>query len=788
MDSANFSFFFRLLLRHLFKHHLWYTLINISGLAVGFVCMLAAILYSQDEFTYDQFHPKSENVYRLIVDWDGDGVKRNWARSSFQAGRVADEIPDIEQLVRIRMNPGDELIEVNDKPYYESKLLLVEPDFFKLFGFQLQRGTADNVLKDKHSIVLTERTAIKYFGSEDPIGKSIRYDGKYDLIVTGVAENPPSQSHIQFEVLISFLLLEEIFSDTRYHHWGQFDHYTYLRLSDKKIQSEVELKMSQFIESNAPDWVNEKVTLKLQPIEAIHLNSKRESELSQNSDRTYSIVFLTAAGLILIVAFINYINLSAAIYLKRDRQMVMHKILGATKTDLIRNLMIESLFISLISIVIAMFLTSFAVKWAGLDQGKNFQSMASFEMLVQAFLIALVIGLFAGIFPALKVSSISQRALVKPSIVKNGKSNFMILTQLVISTLLIVGMLGVSAQLKFFQNTTLGFEDENVLIIPIKDRSKNVNYQSTINRIKAIKGIEAVSFSSSTPGSQNSLTYTYKISGANKPEAAIGTVLLDEHYFELYNIKLTAGKLPTGMLQDDKVEILINQAAMDFFGLESPIGKTVSGRVSGVIVGVVENFQLNSLHDEIGPIIMYNYLPTLRYVSIKANGQFKAETLNELATFWSSIYENYPLEYSFLEDDNLKLYSFEQGIMSALDILVLISMFLAAFGLVGHATFLRQQKAHEYAIRKVLGGTSTEILFKSFERLLPLIIVGGVVVAGLSYWGLNTWLQNFAFRIDPSLEIIFMPLLFIIAFLMILVGSMLYYQLNRSPIKYLREQ
>jgi putative ABC transport system permease protein len=780
-------YFLRLSLRHLFKKQLGYTLINISGLAVGFSCMLAAVIYSQDEFNYDQFHPQSEEVYRLVLDWDGDGVKRNWARTSYQVGNVGDQIPDINQLVRIRNNPGTDLIEVDNKPFYESRMLMVEPPFFDLFGFQLKIGDKSKVLNDKYSIVLTEATANKYFGTDNPIGKTVRFDGKHDLIVTGVAENPPSQSHIQFDGLFSFLLLEEIFSESRLMHWGQFDHYTYLRLAEQKTQSEVELKMSQFLKSNAPDWVNEKVTLKLQPIEEIHLNSKRDSELGINSDAVYSMVFLTASGLILLVALINYVNLSTATYLKRHKEMVMRKVLGSTRRELLKNVILESLLICLISIIIALFLTRFALSELELEGTKEFQSLFSFRMVTFSLCMTFFIGLLAGIFPALRLLQMSNDLGSKAKVKKSRFGQITITVQLVISCLLLIAMLGVSSQLKYFQNTSLGFESENILVIPIKDRSNNDSYKTTINRIKSIKGIESASFSSSTPGTLNSLTYTYKVAGANREEAAIGTIIHDEFYFDLYGIALKGGRYSRGVQSIENPEIVINQAAADFFELKEPIGKSVNGKIKGTIVGVVENFQVNSLHASMGPIIMYNYLPTLRFVSVKSEGVFDAEIIDELASVWSSIYENYPLEYSFLEEDNLKLYSFEQGIMKSLDVLVAISIFLAAIGLIGHATLLRQQKAQEYSLRKVLGGSFLQILSFSLRRLIPLVIIGSVLVSVLGYWGLNSWLQNFAFRITPGIGTFLFPVILMVLFIIVLVGSLLLIQLNQAPIKHLRD-
>lgn len=781
-------YFLRLSLRHLFKKQLGYTLINITGLAVGFATILIAGIYSYDELNYDRFHPNSERVYRLVVDWDGDGVKRNWARSSVPVGRVGDgDVPEIEQLVRVRKNPGTDLLTIANQSFYESQLLMVESGFFDLFGFKLMRGEINKVLSDKFSIVLNERTAKKYFGDQDPLGKVIRYDGRFDLTVTGVVKNPPTQSHIQFDCLLSFNLLDEMFSEGRLNHWGQFDHYTYLRTVERANTVDVETKMKTFLANQAPEWVNEKIILRLQPIHSIHLKSHRHSELSVNSSTSYSFVFITAAGLVLLLAIINYINLSAAIYMARTKEILMRKVLGSSKRNLLNTFITESIVLSITAMTLALLIMQFLLRQIGSVSGKDFGGAINFSVIGLALVIALITGLVSGIFPAVQLIKLQS---FTTSILKKGKtslSNIMILVQLAISSLLIIAMLGVSKQLSFMQSTSLGYKSDEVLIIPIKDRSQNSKYQTTINELGSISGVKSASFSSSTPGTNNSLTYTYKIQNANREEAAVSTVILDENYFDLYGIALKEGRFPDGKLTVGQAQIILNQAAVDFFELEEPIGKTVTGKVKGIIIGVVEDFQINSLHTPMEPLIMYNFLPTLRYVSVKPDSHFTPQVLDKITASWSSIYKNYPLEFSFLEDDNLRLYSFETGVLFSLDILVRIAVFIAAIGLMGHATLLRRRSAREYSIRKVLGGSSSVILLRIFKKFLPPLFIGSVVVISLGYWGLNLWLQNFAFRNSPNLAIYVLPILSMTILLILIVCGLLLKQLNQSPVKYLRE-
>lgn len=780
-------YFLRLSIRYLFRKNLVYTLINIVGLAIGFASFLVAILYSADELSFDDFH--ADQVYRLAVDWDGDGIQRNWASSSVPVGQVGDGfIPEITQRVRIRKNPGTDLITINDQSFYEPKLLMVEPAFFNLFGFTLETGDKEKVLSDKYSIVLTQETAKKYFGNQNPIGQIIRYDGQFDLKVTGIARNPPTQSHIQFDCLLSFELLDEIFSKSRLDHWGQFDHYTYVRLAENTNVDLVESKMANYLSSQAPDWVSEKITLKLQPIKSIHLESTRQSELSPNSNKAYYLVFMSAAVLILLVASINYVNLSYATYLSRSKEMAMKKILGATKSGLLKGLIIESALISLSAMLLALFIVNLTIAEIGQITGKDFGQFHTPSFIFLTLSIGLITGLISGIPPALGLIKIQNHMAKLKSKPKSTMGHIMILIQLSVSSLLIMAMFAVTSQFNYLQNTSLGFNGARTLVIPIKDRSLNAGYQATVNEIKSILGVESASFSSTTPGTNNALTYTYSISGTDRNDIALTTVIADEFFYELYNIRLKAGRLPEIFAPGNEAQIVLSQAAVDFLDLKEPIGKTVSGKIKGTIVGVVEDFQVNSLHSKVEPIIMFNYLPTLRFVSVKTSNGFDQATIASLAKVWDGKYEKYPMEYSFLEDDNLKLYSYEQGVLNSIYILVTIAIFIASIGLVGHATLLRRNKAREYSIRKILGASSWAILTGSVKRIIPLFLIGAGITALIGYAGINSWLQSFAYRPSLGLFVIVIPLLAVLVLFLSIMGGLLLSQANKNPTRYLKEQ
>ena len=765
------------------------TLVNVSCLSIAFLMVLGAFLFTVDELQYDRFHPNSHRLYRLVVDWNGDGIIRNWARSSMPVGGVADgTLPEIAQRVRIRKNPGTELITIAGESFYESGLILAEPGFFEMFGFELLRGNPDQVLADKFSIVLSEGMANKYFGTQDAIGQIIRYDSQYDLKVTGIAKDTPSNSHIQFDGIISFLLLEEIFNERRMTHWGQFDHYTYVKLAEGADPDNTEKKMAEYYSSNAPDWVNEKMTMKLQSMTDIHLHSNRHSELSQNSDPSYLRIFLAASLLILLVAIINYMNLSMAKYFFRLKEMMVKKVLGSSRKQLVLEIVLESMMLSMFAAVLALGLLWLTLPFLKDVSGKGFETVNWALLSLGMLGLGTVVGILSGFFPAINLPNFINYSQGNPVKHKSRTSNILILVQMVASAFLIACTLGILKQTNYLERVQLGFENNGIISIPIKDRAQNKDYPVIVNRLQSIPGIKNVSFSSSTPGSNNYLTYTYKISGANRPEAAMATVLIDENYAEVYRLELLQGRLPDGKSPEGQTQILLNKAAVEMFELDEPIGKTVTGKTIGTIVGVVDNFQVNSLHAAMEPVIMYNYLPTLRYVSVEPEADFSPSILQSLSAVWSKFYPDYPMEYSFLSDENKRAYQFERDVLVSMKLLACVALLIALVGLVAHLVLVMHRKSKELSIRKVLGANAATIIYGTLKSLIPLLLVAMLIASAGSTWALSNWLQQFAFKVKLGAGIHVISIFSVLLITLAIALTLLSRKLKENPVDNLRHE
>lgn len=782
------NIFLKYKLRILFNRNLSYTIINSLGLAIGIVALILAYLFTVDELGYDRFHPNFDDVYRIVVNWNGDGVSRNWARSSPPiAEMVTNSIPDINPVVRIRKNPGMDLFTIGEKVFYEPHFFIADKDFFHLFGFRLKTGSPENVLQDKYSIVLTESAALRLFNDPNPIGRILRYDNKYDLKVTGIAYDSPKNTHLYFELIAPFHLLEEMFSERRLTHWGQFDHYTYCRLTPSASQAEIEDQLNKLLRTHAPQWVPEKMELALQPISDIHLDSNRHSELVPNSDKMYSYAVLGAALLVVMMALFNYINLTLSTFMRRHREISMRLTLGSSKLKLGIDLISEAFIVAFFSLLMAMLAIGILSPKLNEITGRQLLTNLSWVDAVLIVVSTLMIAIVAGSVPSIHmIRNHHKLHQHQSSTSRKHIRNGIFMGQLSISALIILAMMTTSRQLNFLFNESLGFDVENVMLIPIKDRSNNNDYQTIANALNALPGVHRVAFSSSTPGSNNSLTYTYTFRESTKGETPMTVVIADEEYLPLYQIQLIAGRLPDDNTAKEIKDVIINEAAVTMLELDEPIGASITGKVEGSVVGVVRDFQLNSLHNVPEPMILYNFLPTLRYVSVKTNS-ISSDVIQQIAAIWDQFYPLYPLEYSFLRDENQKLYSFEKGTLNALKILQPIIILIVVIGMLAYTFLMAEERSKELAIRQALGGRKVHIILQFISGLWKICGISLILISLLGYLFVSRWLQNFAYHFQLSADLFLIPIIGIVLLNILLIGGIIYKQLQHSPIKYLRK-
>lgn len=783
---------FKLSIRNLFRKNRLFTFINISGLAMGIASFLLVALFIADEYSFDKYHKNANRIYRIVLDFTSDGSVTNWAKTSAPIGQyLTGAFPEIEQVVRLRKNPGTDLLTYDNMQLYEERLFFADSSLFKVFDFKLLKGNPSSVLSVKHSIVISESLAKKYFNNEDAIGKSLRLNNQIDLNITGIIQDIPGNSHFIADAFITFSSLDDLLGEKRLAHWGQFDHYTYVLLTNNTKPSDVELKLRELLKRNAPEWVREKETLYLQPLPTIHLHSERKDEITANSKEAYSYILGTIACFILLMASANFINLTTATQISRFKEISIQKILGANKYHLSVYSLTESQVICLIASIVAIIICYVALPNFNLTTGKQISFVDAQWALTLSIASAAIIGLLSSGIPAIQAFNAGSILTSKSFGTKNSKSTLrtsLIIFQFSISILLIIGTLVVSSQFNFLKSVRLGFNGENIVVVPIKDRAQNDRYSTIVNELKQLSGVEKASFSSSTPACNNSLTYTYSFLGTEIKDRSMATFLIDDNFIDLFEIKLKEGRLINLESKDTLSEVVLNEAAVEQLNLSEPIGQLVTGKVKGRVVGVIENFNHTSLHSGIEPIIMYAYLPTFRFVSVKLKESEIAKGLASLQSKWPELYGGYPLEYSFLQDQIQQLYSAELQLSRAYTSFSIIAIIISGIGLIGLSTFSISRKHKEISIRKVFGGSTLQIVSQFYTVYLKIVLIAVLVSWTVGYYWMSKWLTGFTYKTELSFYHFVTPVFIMTTILLLTTGIQTFKASLTNPIKNLRDE
>ena len=784
--------FFQLSVRNLFHKNRLFTLINISGLAIGLASLLLVTLFIYDEYSIDKYHKNADRIYRIVLDFTEKGNIVNWARTSAPIGQyLTGAYPEIEQVVRLRKNPGTDLLSREEVKFYEERLFFADSSLFKVFDFTLSSGNPALALKEKNSMIITAALAKKYFNNEDPVGKSLRFNNLIDLKITGIVNEMPANSHFIADAFITFSSLDDLLGEKRLTHWGWMDHYTYVLLSKGPTQEQVETKFPDFLRKNAPEWVPEKEKLYLQPLTSIHLHSDRKDEVTPNSHEVYSYILGTIALFILLMAFANFINLSTATLVSRFKEISIQKVLGASRFQLTIYFWIESIMICLIALLMAFFLASLALPYFNLTTGKHISIMSSPWLIVPSLLLAVLIGFFSGIIPTIQAGRLSILKINKPqenSMSKSAIRTALITFQFCISILLITSTWIVSTQFNFLKSSRLGFISDHVVVIPVKDRSQNDRHSIIVNEISQLPGVAKASYSSSMPGCNNAYTYTYTLVGSDAGEQSMAVFLVDENFFDIYGIKLKEGRLPNLENRDTLAEVVLNEAAVQQLHLSQPIGQLVTGQVKGKVVGVIEDFNYATLHSAIDPVIMYSYPPNFRFVSVKFVGNEIQNSLTALEKLWQEYYPGYPLEYFFLDDKIQQLYGAEFQLSKAYTSFSIIAVIIASIGLIGLTTYLLTRKLKEISIRKVFGSSTPQLIRWIYSGYLKIIVIAVLISWSFGYYWMNRWLEGFAFKIELSLLHFVFPVLIMISILLLATGIQTMRASRTNPVDNLRDE
>lgn len=760
-------------LRNLLRHK-GYSAINVLGLAIGIACCVLILLYVQDELSYDQYHEKKDRIYRLVESATVAGRSIEAAVTPPPwAPVLAKDYPVIEAYTRIKPPASRWLIRYQEKRFYERYFAFVDSSFFHIFTFPLVQGDAKSVLADPHTVVLSESMAGKYFGNENPVGKVITGDDLYEFTVTGVMRDMPKNSHFHFDFLASYgsLAPHRLYSEpsTMQNQGFSHDLFTYLLLREGNAPEELERELPGFLDNYLGELL-ESVGIKarpyLQPITDIHLHSNMEAEIRANSSILYVYIFSCLAVFVLLIACVNFVNLTTARSARRAQEVGMRKVLGAYRNQLIKQFTGESILVSVIALVIALGLIHLLLPQFNLFSGKSLAMDYQSTWLVPTLAgIALVTGIVAGGYPAFILSSFRPVAVLTGAL-KAGASHSLLRKVLItfqfgISILMIIGTLVVLDQLEYMQNKPLGFDEDNLVVVRLPDEEALNGYPAYRDGLMQYPEILNVSTANSIPGGQTSLNLVTP-EGVQEDESPVYQMIqADFGFIETLGIEMASGRTFSRAFGADSTACLINEAAVRTLGWENPIGRTF--RLTGEdddpplsVIGVMADFHVQSLRQPITPLMVRLDAEPASFMVVRIQGANVSRGLEILQDQWQKTYPSHPaMDFSFLDDDLWQLYQAEQRLGSVFIAGAVLSILIACLGLLGLSSFMAEQRTREIGIRKVLGATTANVILLLSRDFTKLILLSFVLGAPAGYYVMQVWLEDFPYRIELSLEVFF---------------------------------
>lgn len=756
--------------RNLLKNKV-FSFINISGLAIGISACFIILLFIQDELSYDRFNEKADRIVRVVFKSSVNGGKIN---EPFVMPPVAqtmkNDYPEVEEATRIRTY-GNPKVSYGDKTFQNGSFAYVDSDFFKVFTIPLLRGDASTALQQPNRIVITEETAKKYFGNEDPIGKVLKfYNGTSLYTVTGVIDKIPANAHFHFDMLGSMSSMQE----AREQNWMVSNYFTYLVLSKGYDYKKLEAKLPAMVEKYiGPQIVSEmgmslsqfrtkgnELGFSLEPLTDIHLHSDGHSEMEPGGNVQYLYVFGVVAIFMLLIACVNFVNLSTASASKRAKEVGVRKVMGSLRRDLIWQFLLESLMVTVIALILSIILAQLALPVFNDLAGKNLVLGFNAKTILSLLALTFLVGLLAGTYPAFFLSSFKPVVVLKSRLLQGKMSVILrkglVVFQFLISVGLMIGTITVYQQLKYIQNKQLGYDKDQLLVL---NNSWALGKNEQVFKEQLLKDARVLNVTTSAykpvgPSySNNTMIYP---DGKDNLVTRMLRYDIDEQYIPTMGMHILAGRNFAKTFSTDSTGIIINEAAANAFGWgKDAVGHVVTyANYNGkqkkefTVIGVVKNFNFRSLHEAITPLVMV--LQPQWGLIIKVKGRDVSGLLAAMKKQWAKFNTDEPFDYVFMDELYSKTYIVEQKTGRILNIFAALTICVACLGLFGLSTFTAEQRAREIGIRKVLGASVGQITNMLSREFIKLVLFACVIAFPLSYWIMHQWLEEFAYRVPIS--------------------------------------
>ncbi len=787
MIKNNFKVSFRSL-----KHQKIFSFINIFGLTVGLTAVILIVLNIKFEYSFNSFNKKADRIYRVGTVFQREG-KVIYNSPEFVAAlgpAMLKEFPEVENFVRMSTPRSMEFIN-GDKSFMIDNISYADSDFLKIFSFRLIQGNLSNVLHNPYSVVLTQSTAGIIFGNGDAVGKFITIEGK-PYLITGVAEDPPANSDIQFSGLVSFSTLSYRTNSEHFLGWyGGNQFITYLELKKNASPNNINKSFSAFLLLKFSELakMNIKFYAHLEPLEDIHMHYNDNSPALRRNLNTFSIIAL----FILLIACANFINLSTARASGKAKEVGMRKVLGANKRSLIFQFLSESFLLALLAFILSLMLVEILLPWYGNLIGKQlaFSKLLDLKLALLLLSVLLFTGIVAGFYPAVFLTSYQPANTLKGNLTKSvGKlllRKSLVILQFSISTILIISTFIINSQISFMREKDLGINEKKILVLSLDNNVLKEKYETLKNELKTIPGILNASASTEIPG------YGFTSNGyfpeGYKTPLMIHVVESDNDFLSTYGIKLTKGRNFNDEIKSDRQAYIINRKLASLLNWNEPLGKLITRNGEAhPVIGEIKDFNYAPLYYPIQPLIITNRPEAgkFNFISIELGSGNITLVMNSVQKVWSEFAPMLPFNYFFLNSRFDNIYRTEFRFREAFFIFSGLAIFVALLGLLGLVSFSVELRRKEIGIRKVLGSSVSSLIIMLTKEYSKWVLIANIVAWPAAFYLMNKWLQDFAYRTEVQIWVFILAGIIVLVSALLIVGFQVVRASSVNPVKSLR--
>jgi putative ABC transport system permease protein len=808
--------YFKIALRNLLKNKT-FSLINISGLAAGLACFILIALYVADELSYDRFYKNANRIYRVHSDMVFGGNKLHLAVTCDPMGAtLKKDYPQVEQYVRFYAPMNIRLMKKGNEYIRETNTVFADSTLFDVFTLPAVAGNPKTSLNEPNTVVITEKIAKKYFGTSDAVGKTIAEGDAANEIykVTAVIKDMPHNSHFNFDFIFPMKNAD--------YQWGNYlsnNHQTYIVLKEGTDYKQFEKNFNQLIDKyilpQAKQFMNitsmddfkkagNKLEYSLMPLTDIHLHSDRQAEMGVNGNIQYVYIFSVIALLVLLLACINFINLSTARSAGRAKEVGIRKVLGTERKSLVSQFLAESTLTVFISTGIAIAITGLALSWFNNLAGKELLFTELFQLKYIFFLLALpiVVGLVAGAYPAFFLSAFKPIAVLKGKINAGFKRsysrNVMVTVQFCISIFIITGTFIVYRQLNYIQTKKLGFNREQVLIVrgTMALQNNKAAFKEEVSKLSGVNDATYAGFLPVANSARNDNTFSTSTVMDAKNGISMQVWTADEKYIPFMGMEMAQGRNFSKDFSTDSNAVILNETAAKLMGIDNPVGKKIYTYDQGPnglfqitynVIGIVKNFHFESLKQNVGPLC-FKYGKSDWAMAFKVNTANMQNLVAGVESKWKSLAPGQPFVYSFMDEWFDDMYRVEQRTGKLGFTFAIIAILIACLGLFGLASYMTEQRVKEIGVRKVLGASVTNLTTMLSKDFIKLVVIASFITIPVAWWVMGKWLQDFAFRVNIAWWVFAAAVFIALMIALVTVSSQAVKAALQNPVKSLRTE